>query len=163
MEDTYIYYFISILIYFFMNMWLTQKSRCHAWGYYEIYDNSWIIFQVWFIDKSIQIKKCYLQHLKYSRIWCCLLAKYISLNCAYLRRVGAQWALRRESFPADVAMEGSVFHALELRVVVPQVLLQVRELDEGPATLWEVAFVGPLAWKKQQREWAFQIQLIWIL
>ena len=31
--------------------------------------------------------------------------------------------------------------------MVPQVLLQVGELDEGPPTVGDVAFVGPLAWR----------------
>jgi hypothetical protein len=42
-------------------------------------------------------------------------------------------------------VEGSVLRALYLRVVVAQMLLQIAELDEGATTLWQVAFVRPLA------------------
>ena len=55
--------------------------------------------------------------------------------------VGAQTALGGEAFTADLTVERPVLHALDLRVVVPQVLLQVRQLDEGPAALGVVTLV----------------------
>ena len=55
--------------------------------------------------------------------------------------VRAQAALRGEALAADLAVEWPVLHALDLRVVVPQVLLQVRQLDEGPAALGVVTLV----------------------
>lgn len=62
----------------------------------------------------------------------------------YLRCVGPQRTLSGKTLPADVAMERPVLHALQLRVVVAEVLLQVRQLDEGAAAVRKVAFVGAL-------------------
>lgn len=67
---------------------------------------------------------------------------------AYFRRVRPQAGLRREALSADVAVEGPILGALHLRVVVPQVLLEVGQLDEGPATVREVALVRSLAWNR---------------
>ena len=50
-------------------------------------------------------------------------------------------ALGGEPLSADLTVERPVLHPLYLRVVVPQVLLQVRELDEGAAALGVVALV----------------------
>lgn len=50
---------------------------------------------------------------------------------AYFRRVRPEAGLGGETLAADVAVEGTVLGALHLGVVVPQVLLQVRQLDEG--------------------------------
>ena len=63
---------------------------------------------------------------------------------ADLGGVGAQRGLGGESFAADGALEGPVLGALQLGVVVAQVLLQVRQLDEGPAALRNVASVRTL-------------------
>ena len=60
--------------------------------------------------------------------------------------MGAQAALGGEPLAADLAVERPVLHALDLRIVVPQVLLQVRQLDEGAAALGVVALVRPLTW-----------------
>lgn len=60
---------------------------------------------------------------------------------AYFRRVGAQTGLGGEAFAADVAVERAVFGALHLGVVISQVLLQVRQLDERPPAVGKVTFV----------------------
>ena len=57
----------------------------------------------------------------------------------------AQAALGGEPLSADLTVKRPVLHALDLRVVVPQVLLQVRQLDEGPAALGVVTLVRTLA------------------
>lgn len=49
-----------------------------------------------------------------------------------LRRVGTEAGLRGETLAADVAVERPVLRPLHLSVVIPQVLLQIRQLDEGP-------------------------------
>jgi len=49
-----------------------------------------------------------------------------------LRRVRTEAGLRGEALAADVAVERPVLRPLHLSVVIPQVLLQVRQLDEGP-------------------------------
>ena len=51
-----------------------------------------------------------------------------------------------EPFATNVAVEGSVLEPLDLRLVVPEVLLQVGQLDEGPPTLRNVTLVGSLSW-----------------
>lgn len=60
---------------------------------------------------------------------------------AYFRRVGAQTGFGGEAFAADVAVERAVFGALHLGVVISQVLLQVRQLDERPPAVGKVTFV----------------------
>ena len=55
-------------------------------------------------------------------------------------------ALGSEPLAADVAVEGPVFQPLYLGLVVPEVLLQVGQLDEGPATVRDVTLVGSLSW-----------------
>lgn len=62
-----------------------------------------------------------------------------------LCRVGAEAALRGKALSADVAVEGAVLGSLHLGVVVPQVLLEVGQLDEGAAAVGQVAFVWTLA------------------
>lgn len=62
-----------------------------------------------------------------------------------LGRVCPKATLGCEAFTANVTMEGPVFGPLDLRVVVPQVLLQIRQLDEGSSAVWQVAFVRPFA------------------
>lgn len=49
-----------------------------------------------------------------------------------LRRMGTEAGLRGETLAADVAVERPVLRPLHLSVVIPQVLLQIRQLDEGP-------------------------------
>jgi len=49
-----------------------------------------------------------------------------------LRRVGTEAGLRGETLAADVAVERPILRPLHLSVVIPQVLLQIRQLDEGP-------------------------------
>ena len=51
-----------------------------------------------------------------------------------------------EPLAADVAVEGSVFQPLNLRLVITKVLLQVGQLDERSPTLRNVTFVGALSW-----------------
>ena len=55
-------------------------------------------------------------------------------------------ALCSEPLAADVAVEGSVFQPLNLRLVITKVLLQVGQLDERSPTLRNVTFVGALSW-----------------
>lgn len=43
-------------------------------------------------------------------------------------------------------MKWTVLGSLHLSVVIPQVLLQVRELDKGASALGQVTLVGPFAW-----------------
>lgn len=52
-----------------------------------------------------------------------------------LRRVGPQAGLGGEALAADVALERPVLGALHLRVVIPEVLLEIRQLDKGPAAV----------------------------
>lgn len=52
-----------------------------------------------------------------------------------LRRVGPQAGLGCEALAADVALERPVLGALHLRVVIPEVLLEIRQLDKGPAAV----------------------------
>ena len=59
--------------------------------------------------------------------------------------MGPEAALSGEALAADVAVEGSVFQSFNLGLVVTEVLLKVRQLDERSATLGNVTFVGPLA------------------
>ena len=54
-------------------------------------------------------------------------------------------ALGSEPLAADVAVEGSVFQPLNLRLVITKVLLQVGQLDERSPTLRNVTFVGALS------------------
>lgn len=49
-----------------------------------------------------------------------------------LRRVSTEAGLRGEALAADVAVERPILRPLHLSVVIPQVLLQIRQLDEGP-------------------------------
>jgi len=62
-----------------------------------------------------------------------------------LSSVSSEAALRGEPLAADVAVEGPVLQPLDLALVVAQVLLQVRQLDEGPPALGDVAFVRSLS------------------
>lgn len=64
---------------------------------------------------------------------------------AYFRRVRPQAGLGGEALAADVAVERAVLRPLHLGVVVPQVLLEVAQLDERPAAVRQVALVRPLA------------------
>ena len=64
----------------------------------------------------------------------------------HLARVRPETAFCGEPFATNVAVEGSVLEPLDLRLVVPEVLLQVGQLDERAATLGDVAFVGALSW-----------------
>lgn len=52
-----------------------------------------------------------------------------------LRRVSPEAGLRCKALPADVTVERPVLRSFHLRVVIPQVLLQIRELDEGTAAV----------------------------
>ena len=63
----------------------------------------------------------------------------------YLSSVSSEAALRGEPLAADVAVEGPVLQPLDLALVVAQVLLQVRQLDEGPPALGDVTFVRSLS------------------
>ena len=62
---------------------------------------------------------------------------------AYFRSMRPQAGFRGKAFSADCTMEGPVFGPFDLSVVVSEVLLEVGELDEGPAAVREVALVGP--------------------
>lgn len=64
-----------------------------------------------------------------------------------LRCVRSQARFRRESFPADVAMEGTILRPLNLCVVIPQMLLQIRQLNEGSSAVRQVALVRALTCK----------------
>ena len=59
--------------------------------------------------------------------------------------MGPETALSGESLATDVAVKGPVFQSFNLGLVVPEVLLQVGQLDERSATLGNVTFVGSLA------------------
>lgn len=62
-----------------------------------------------------------------------------------LGSVSPQTAIRREALAAYVAVEGSAPGAFHLAVMISQMLLQVGQLDECPATFGDMALVGPLA------------------
>ena len=55
-----------------------------------------------------------------------------------------QRGLRRESLPADVAVERAVLQPLDLGFVVAEMLLEVGELDEGAAAVEHVTLVRTL-------------------
>lgn len=65
--------------------------------------------------------------------------------------MSAQTRLGGESLAADVAVKWTVFGAFYLGVVVPQMLLQVRELDEGASTFRQMTLVGSFAWTPRDR------------
>lgn len=65
--------------------------------------------------------------------------------------MSAQTRLGGESLAADVAVKWTVLGAFYLGVVVPQVLLQVRELDEGASTFRQMTLVGSFAWTLIER------------
>ena len=80
----------------------------------------------------------------------------------HLSSVGPQTALCGEALATDVAVEGSVFQSFNLWLVVTEVLLQVRQLDERSATLGNVTFVGPLSCNiKYQSSIALLANHIW--
>jgi len=60
---------------------------------------------------------------------------------AYLGSVCSETALRSESFAANIAVEGPVLRPFYLGVMVPQMLLEVRQLDKGSTTLWKMTSV----------------------
>ena len=62
--------------------------------------------------------------------------------------MGPETGLGGEPLAADVAVEGPVLEPLDLALVVAEVLLQVRELDEGAPALGDVALVRPLPYTK---------------
>lgn len=70
---------------------------------------------------------------------------FFQLLIAYLRGVRPQAGLGREALAAQVTVEGPALGPLDLGVVIAQVLLQVRQLDERAATLRQVALVRALA------------------
>lgn len=63
--------------------------------------------------------------------------------------MGSKGGLGGETFAADGALEGPVLGSLQLGVVVTQVLLQVGQLDEGPAALGHVTSVRSLTLTRQ--------------
>ena len=52
-----------------------------------------------------------------------------------LRRVGPEAGLGGETLSTYVAVERTIFRSLHLRIVVSQVLLKIRQLDEGTPAL----------------------------
>lgn len=50
--------------------------------------------------------------------------------------MSSQTAFSGEAFATDVAVEGSILCPLHLSVVVPQVLLEIGQLDEGSPAVW---------------------------
>lgn len=69
----------------------------------------------------------------------------------YFGAVGAKAAVRGEALAARVAHVWPVFGSLHLTLVVAEMLLKVRQLDEGPVALGEVTLVRTLAWKEKKR------------
>lgn len=59
--------------------------------------------------------------------------------------MGAETRLGGESLAANVAVKWTVLGALHLGIVISQMLLQVRQLNEGAATVRQMTLVGPLA------------------
>lgn len=60
---------------------------------------------------------------------------------SHLSRVGAQTGLSGETLATYGAVKRPVFGPLHLGVVVPEMLLQVRQLYESSSTLGQVASV----------------------
>jgi len=60
--------------------------------------------------------------------------------------VRAQRGFGGEAFAADVAVKGPVLQAFNLGFVVPQVLLQVRQLDEGATAVGNVTTIRTFAY-----------------
>lgn len=71
---------------------------------------------------------------------------------AYFRSVRPQTRLRGESFAADGTVEGSVLRPFHLGVVIPQVLLEIGQLDEGSPAVRKVALVWTFAWNKNSND-----------
>ena len=74
----------------------------------------------------------------------------------YLSGMCSQTALGGKSFAAYVAVERPVLQPLQLRLVVPQVLLEIGQLDEGTPTVGHVALVRPFTWKQDTLHDCFQ-------
>lgn len=78
---------------------------------------------------------------------------YVILATAhYFGAVGAKAAVRGEALAARVAHVWPVFGSLHLTLVVAEMLLKVRQLDEGPVALGEVTLVRTLAYEKKNTE-----------
>lgn len=78
--------------------------------------------------------------------------------------MSAQTRLGSESLAADVAVKWTVLGALYLGIVVSQMLLQVRELNEGASTFGQMTLVRPFAWwvlKKRHFSLVGNFKLTW--
>ena len=69
----------------------------------------------------------------------------------YLAVVSSHGGLCSKTFTANCAMKWAILQPFQLRLVVPQVLLQIRQLDKSPAAVNHVAFVRTLSCK--MKEW----------
>lgn len=73
-----------------------------------------------------------------------IIKKLVCTYMAYFRRMRSETGLSRESFSADVTMERTIFCPFYLSIVIPQVLLEVGELDKSATAVRQMAFVRPL-------------------
>ena len=69
----------------------------------------------------------------------------------YLSAVSPERGFGCESLAADVAVEWAVLQSLQLGLVIPKVLLQIRQLDEGTPAVWDVAFVRALTCNRTEK------------
>lgn len=74
-----------------------------------------------------------------------MLLENAEVQLKFLRGVRPQAGLGGEALAAQVTVKGPTLGSLDLGVVVPQVLLQVRQLDEGATAFRQVALVRALA------------------
>ena len=63
----------------------------------------------------------------------------------YLAVVRSERGLCGETFTTNVTMERPVLEPFQLRLVIAQVLLEIRELDESSPAVRYMAFVRSLA------------------
>lgn len=68
-----------------------------------------------------------------------------------LRRMRAQTGLGGEALSTNVTVERPIFGPFHLSIVIPQVLLQIGQLDEGPATVGQMTFVRTFACNNTER------------
>lgn len=74
-------------------------------------------------------------------------------------------ALSSKALATYIAMKGSVFSPFHLSIMVPQMLLEVGQLDEGSTTVWQVAFVRSFTWKRRpfQSGFEFSFKLLYFV
>lgn len=54
-----------------------------------------------------------------------------------------------KALATDIAMKWSIFRPFYLCIMIPKVLLKIRQLNESSATVWKMALVWTFSWKKK--------------